>query len=459
MSWNLKEIYKALNKKFNHTENIEFQKISIDSRKISSKDFFIPIVGENYDGHNFIDDVSNFGVKACLVERKKDSLVKNCSIHKIFVMNTQQSLQELASYARKRNKNLHMVCITGSSGKTSLKEWTGKILSEKVNTYVNPGNYNNEVGMPLSLVNMPLNTKVCILELGMNRRGEIKKLTKISSPTISVITNIGLAHIGNFEKPKDIAKEKASIYNYLNKKSFALIPNDSEYSKLLAKKASLKTQNIISFGVKGKSDASFRRINENKFVFSISRKKISLEKKNYFKHWEENTLIVLIILNILKFNFNDFRKEIENLKPLQGRGEKIKIFKNKKSFFLIDESYNSNPHTLKHSIINAKNILKNNQKLVLVIGDMLELGKFSEELHLSISETVKKVSPKLLVTVGSFSKTIAENVKNDIKVFHCKTYHSVYERLIEELDDNDIVVIKGSNSINLSKICERLKKK
>ena len=118
-------------------------------------------------------------------------------------------------------------------------------------------------------------------------------------------------------------------------------------------------------------------------------------------------------MNILKFNFNDFRKRIENLKPLQGRGEKIKIFKNKKSFFLIDESYNSSPHTLKHSIINANKILKNNQKLVLVIGDMLELGKFSEELHLSISETVKKVSPKLLVTVGSFSKIIAENVKND----------------------------------------------
>ena len=90
---------------------------------------------------------------------------------------------------------------------------------------------------------------------------------------------------------------------------------------------------------------------------------------------------------------------------------------------------------------------------------MLELGKFSEELHLSILETVKNVSPKLLVTVGSFSKIIAENVKNDLKVFHYKTYHSVYERLIEELDDNDIVMIKGSNSINLSKICERLKKK
>ena len=217
MSWNLKEIYKALNKRFKHTENIEFQKVSIDSRKISSKDFFIPIVGKNYDGHNFIDEVTNLGVKACLVERKKNYLVKNSSIHKIFVSNTQQSLQELASYARKRNKNLHMICITGSSGKTSLKDWIGKVLNEKVNTYVNPGNFNNEIGMPLSLVNMPLNTKICILELGMNKKGEIKKLTKISSPTISIITNIGLAHIGNFEKQKDIAKEKASIYEYLKK--------------------------------------------------------------------------------------------------------------------------------------------------------------------------------------------------------------------------------------------------
>ena len=250
MSWNLKEIYKALDKKFKHKENIEFRKISIDSRKMGINDFFIPIVGESYDGHDFITHISDFGVKACLVENKKKFKVKNSSIHKIFVRNTRESLQQLATYARKKNKNLQMICITGSSGKTSLKEWVGKVLKERVNTYINPGNYNNEIGMPLSLVNMPTNTEVCILELGMNRKGEIKKLTKIASPSISIITNIGLAHIGNFNEPKDIAKEKASIYEYLNKKSFALIPNDSPYSELLIKKASIKTQNIISFGVK-----------------------------------------------------------------------------------------------------------------------------------------------------------------------------------------------------------------
>ena len=184
-----------------------------------------------------------------------------------------------------------------------------------------------------------------------------------------------------------------------------------------------------------------------------------MKKKNYFKYWEENTLIILIILNILKLNSNDFKNRIENLKPLNGRGEKLKIFKNKKNFFLIDETYNSSPNTLKHSIINANKTLKRGQKLVLVIGDMLELGKFTEELHLKILETIKKVSPKLIVTVGTFSKIITKNVKPDFKAFHYKNYHNVYERIIEEIDDNDIVMIKGSNSINLSKVCERLKEK
>ena len=459
MSWNLKEIYRALDKKFKHKENIEFQKISIDSRKIGINDFFIPIVGKSYDGHDFISHVSDFGVKACLVENKKKFQVKDSPIHKIFVRNTQKSLEQLATYARQKNKNLQMICITGSSGKTSLKEWTGKVLKERVNTYINPGNYNNEIGMPLSLVNMPTKTEICILELGMNRKGEIKKLTKIALPTISIVTNVGLAHIGNFNEPKDIAKEKASVYEYLNKKSFALIPNDSPYSEILIKKASCKTQNIISFGTKETSNSNFNKIAENKFIFTILGKKISLEKKDYFKHWEENALIILIILKILKFDFVDFKKRIENLKPLDGRGKKIKIFKGKKKFFLIDETYNSSPHTLEHAILNANRILKSNQKLILVIGDMLELGNFSKQLHLKILEIVKKVSPKLLITIGSFSKIITDNVKPYLKAYHFKTYHKVYERLIEEIDDSDIVMIKGSNSINLSKVCEKLKEK
>ena len=459
MFWNLKEIYKALDKKFKHKENIEFKKISIDSRNIGINDFFIPIVGKNYDGHDFISHVSDLGVKACLVENKKKLQVKNSPIHKIFVKNTQESLEQLAAYARKKNKTLQMICITGSSGKTSLKEWTGKVLKERVNTFINPGNYNNQIGMPISLVNMPTETEVCILELGMNRKGEIKKLTKIASPTISIVTNIGLAHIGNFNEPKDIAKEKASIYEYLNKKSFALIPNDSPYSGILIKKASCKTQNIISFGTKKSSDSNFSKIKKNKFIFTILGKKILLEKKNYFKHWEENTLIILIILKILKFDFVDFKKRIENLKPLDGRGKKIKIFKSKKKFFLIDETYNSSPHSLEHAILNANRILKRNQKLVLVIGDMLELGIFSKQLHLKILEIVRKVSPKLLITIGSFSRIITDNVKPYLKAYHFKTYHKVYERLIEEIDDSDIVMIKGSNSINLSKVCEKLKEK
>ena len=129
-----------------------------------------------------------------------------------------------------------MICITGSSGKTTVKEWVGTILKKTERVYINPGNFNNEIGMPLSLINMPAHINICILEIGMNQYGEIRKLTKIAKPDIAIITNIGLAHVGNFKKPEDIASEKGEIFSFLNKNSYALIPSNSQYCTFLFKK-------------------------------------------------------------------------------------------------------------------------------------------------------------------------------------------------------------------------------
>ena len=146
------------------------------------------------------------------------------------------------------------------------------------------------------------------------------------------------------------------------------------------------------------------------------------------------------------------------LKPLKGRGESTKIYFRKKTFFLLDESYNSSPQSLEKAIINASK-LANNSKLILVIGDMLELGKYSKELHLKIHKTVKRISPSIIFTVGEFSELISKKLPSKIMTQHFKSFDNVYERLIEEIGHNDIVMIKGSNSINLSRICEKLKKK
>ena len=245
--WDLKEINQALGIKESYKYNFKFGNVSIDSRNLDYKSLFIPIKGQNYDGHNFIDHAASKGVKFSLVEKNKKHLVTNKKIHLIEVHNTQNSLTKLAKYIIKKNKKIKVICITGSSGKTTLKEWLSKILKKEFAVYSNPGNFNNHIGMPLSLINIPYKTEICILELGMNSYGEIKKLAEIAKPHIAIITNIGDAHIGNFSTNIEIAKEKSDIFQYFNKNSIAIIPGDSKYINLIKRKAQTKTKKIFYF--------------------------------------------------------------------------------------------------------------------------------------------------------------------------------------------------------------------
>ena len=192
-------------------------------------------------------------------------------------------------------------------------------------------------------------------------------------------------------------------------------------------------------------------------MFSILETKIELKKNSHFKHWENNVLIILTILRILRLNLDNYKRNISKLEPLSGRGKLIKISNNTGTFFLIDETYNSNPQSLKNAIIYTDNLRKENQKLILVIGDMLELGKYSKKSHFDISKVITKIS----LNSRNYSwKVFKNNLREpppNIISHHFTSVENVYERLIEELDDSDIVMIKGSNSINLSIISERLK--
>ena len=350
--WDLKEINQALGIKESYKYNFKFGNVSIDSRNLDYKSLFIPIKGQNYDGHNFIDHAASKGVKFSLVEKNKKHFVTNKKIHLIEVHNTQNSLTKLAKYIIKKNKKIKVICITGSSGKTTLKEWLSKILKKEFAVYSNPGNFNNHIGMPLSLINIPYKTEICILELGMNSYGEIKKLAEIAKPHIAIITNIGDAHIGNFNTNIEIAREKSDIFQYFNKKSIAIIPGDSKYINLIKKKAQKKTKKIFTFGENEKCDSRFVSYEDEKVSFILSKQRINLKKKIKFKNWEINISIILIILKILRLNLKNFCQNLEKLKPLSGRGEIVKIQKGSKNIILIDESYNSSPVALISAIEN-----------------------------------------------------------------------------------------------------------
>ena len=454
--WNLKEINQALGIKGSCKYNFKFGNVSIDSRNLDYKSLFIPIKGQNYDGHNFIDHAASKGVKFSLVEKNKKHLVTNKKIHLIEVHNTQNSLTKLAKYIIKKNKKIKVICITGSSGKTTLKEWLSKILKKEFAVYSNPGNFNNHIGMPLSLINIPYKTEICILELGMNSYGEIKKLAEIAKPHIAIITNIGDAHIGNFSTNIEIAREKSDIFQYFNKKSIAIIPGDSKYINLIKRKAQKKTKKIFTFGENEKCDSKFVSYEDEKVSFILSKQRINLKKKIKFKNWEINISIILIILKILRLNLKNFCQNLEKLKPLSGRGEIVKIQKGSKNIILIDESYNSSPVALISAIENLnQKKFESNQK-ILVIGDMLELGEFSYEYHKKIIPIVIRAQPRVVITVGKISEIISENLPKNIKTFHFKKVIYVYNKLIKEIKDNDLVMIKGSNSIKLSLISRAL---
>ena len=458
MKWDIKEIYEALSIKKSLVENFRFEKISIDSRNLNDKSLFVPIKGEKFDGHNFIDDAARKGVKFSLVEKNKKNLVKDKTINLIEVSDTQESLIKLAKHVRKKNTDFKVICITGSSGKTTLKDWLSQVLIKELNIYSNPGNFNNHIGMPLSLINIPQKTQICILELGMNNYGEIKKLAEIAKPHIAIVTNVGNAHIGNFKNSLEIANEKSDIFKYHNKNSFAIIPGDSKYLSLIQKKAKKKTSKVFTFGENKNCHSKFNINNDNKISFTVSKQKIDLKKKISFKNWEINISIILVVLKILKLNLRKFEKNLEELKPLSGRGEIKKIKKDKKKFYLVDESYNSSPSALITAIENLNEIKFKLNKKILVIGDMLELGKLSKEMHQKIIPTIIGVQPRLVITVGNSSEIISKNLPKNIKTFHFKKVFFVYNRLIKEIQDNDIVMIKGSNSIKLSDISRRILK-
>ncbi len=455
--WSLTEIQKALNCKVLLKKDLIFNNISIDSRTVCKGNLFIPIKGKKFDGHNFINDALMKGALASLVNEQNLNSFRNKE-KLISVKNTNDSLLKLATFSRKRIKNNILICITGSSGKTTLKEWLKKIIGEKFITHANFGNFNNEIGMPLTLARMPRETEIAIIEIGMNRPGEIRNLVKIARPDIAVITNIGNAHIGNFKSKKGIAMEKSKIFDFFSREHIAILPKDDDYFNFLKEKAIKKTTKVCSFGYSNKSDFHIIKNKKNFCYFSILTKVIKLSANTNSKIWELNVSIILGILELLKIRHNISKQSFEKLDFLEGRGKIQKIEVSQKTITLIDESYNSSPNSLITSIRNLNDINYKLKRKICIIGDMLELGKSSEKLHRNIITEIEKSSPDILITVGLHTRIISQNISKKIKAIHFNNSENVYNKLLKILKNDDVVMIKGSNSTKLHEICKKLKK-
>ena len=425
--------------------------ISIDERTINEGDLFIAIIGKKFDGHNYIENAISKGACGILVSNIKMAKKYNG----LFVDNTKKALINIGKFARNRFKGI-TIGITGSSGKTSTNYFLSNALNQFGKTHKTFGNNNNLIGLSLTLSRLPYNFDFCVLELGMNNSGEISELTKIAKPNIALITNVSNSHIQNFKNEKEIAKAKSEIFRGLTKNGIAIINSDNIWKEFLVNEAKKAHAKIHLFGHSKVSNTQIIKIVDEKEGSSISYdKKENMHLKYLNTTQAKNIIATISVIKELKLPINKITKVVSNLKPLSGRGEKLTInFDNKQKTIIIDDTYNANPESMKAALNNFNNLkLKlNNFGTLVIIGDMLELGKSSKAMHLELIPILKKINPDLLLTLGKYSKNLNDELNLTINCHSYSTINELMKDIRKLIKPNQIVLIKGSNGTGLWKL-------
>ena len=439
---------------------LNINNISINSKTIKKDDVFFAIKGKRVDGNNFISEAF----------KKKSSLVIVNKINKdypsskqIKVDNTLNFLSKCSTILRE-NTDAKIISITGSCGKTTLKDMVGYTLGKISKTTYSQKSYNNKYGVPLSLFNLKHNDNFGVLEVGMDKKGEIDNLTKIIKPDLGIITNISYAHSKNFKNIKQIASAKAEIMNNIKEGGIIVLNSDDNfysYHKRLAMKKKLK---VISFGIENKSSMAklikVRKMkNKYELFFNINNVNISFYSNNNNKSNLYNILATLTLIN----SYQDIKRLKKNIflgfKIPNGRGDISKIKLKDKKIFLVDETYNSNPLSLKTAIENYNKILLKNSKKYLILGDMLELGKHSINQHKLISKIINKTNINQVYVIGKYIKHTFRSLKTNKKAQILDNKLGIVDLITKNLNNNDYLMIKGSNSTGLHKITSSLKQR
>ena len=468
-----KEIIKKLNirqKKFSH-ENLNFVQnkkilseitkfkkatnfhgLAIDSRVLKKDNLFLTIKGKNNDGLTFIPKALKKGARYIISSKK----IKRFKSKLIKVDNETKFLNDFA--LKKRNfSSAKIIAITGSAGKTSLKNLSKKLLQNFQETFCSPKSYNNHFGVPLSLSNLKTKYKYCILEVGMSKAGEINLLTKLIRPHIAIITNIGEAHIENFNNLKGIAKAKGEIINNVENGGTVILNRDDKYFNYFQKKTKKKNLKILTFGFNKKSNIYPVNIKKNdkktKLRVKTSKYILDFEIKNINIY---NVLSSIALMEELGLNLIKAVKYYKNFQPSEGRGKIHNVKRYKKSFKLIDESYNANPLSVKNAINNFKSIKKVNFKKYLLLGDMLELGEKSDNLHKDISKVINSSDIDKVFIKGNKTLFTYKNINKNKRGNIFQQEEDLDFTLNKIIANNDYLMIKGSNATGLNNFTKKI---
>ena len=430
-------------------EGITTKGVVIDSRQVEEGFLFIAIKGERVDGHNFVESVFEKGALAVVSEKKLD-------INKPYILvdSSTEALKAMAKFYRD-NLDIKIIGVTGSVGKTSTKEFIAAALSEKYSVLKTEGNFNNEIGLPLTILKIRDHHEIAVIEMGISHFGDMKPLGIIANPDICVITNIGYCHLEHLIDRDGVLKEKTSMFDYakddaeyvlnLDDDKLATVKNVNGKQPLFIsfdeKKAYAYVEELIESGIEG-----------TKCIINVNGKTEMFNIPLPGKHMVLNALMACAIGSLCDVDIFDMKKGIEKLEPVGGRVNIIKTDK----YTLIDDCYNANPVSMKASI---DVLTYADTRKVAILGDMFELGEKENALHGSIGEHIADKNVDILITIGNLSKSIDEYaINNDYKgeIIHFSSLEEFFNRENVIFSNGDTILVKASHGMHLEKIINSL---
>ncbi|MEE9310439.1 MAG: UDP-N-acetylmuramoyl-tripeptide--D-alanyl-D-alanine ligase [Cocleimonas sp.] len=448
MSWlSLQEIAKMTGGELHgaHGANVAIDSVATDSRLVKADQLFIAIKGERFDAHDFVADLAG-QAGAALVSKKID-----CDLPQIVVEDTLKALADLASEWRKTFKK-PVIGLTGSNGKTTLKEMLAAILSLEGNVLATHGNLNNDIGMPLTLLRIREEHDFAVIEMGANHFGEIEFLTKIARPDVAVVNNAGAAHLEGFGNIEGVAQAKGEIFIGLGTRGVAVINADDKYADYW--NDSNKGREVFTFGINNESTISGRLLSDGGLMIKAGSNEVRANLKLLGRHNAMNALAATAVSTALGIKLDTIIEGLESLQSVKGRLAPVSGINNSQ---VLDDTYNANPD----SAVAALDVLAQRKNTVFVLGDMGELGENAEKMHESIGEKAKVVGINSMYCLGDYSAKACKKFGVNGKSFsEMDALLSSLKKHIEDSDASDAdemtILVKGSRTMRMERAVDAL---
>jgi UDP-N-acetylmuramoyl-tripeptide--D-alanyl-D-alanine ligase len=430
--------------------------ISTDSRSIKEGEIFFALKGENYDGHKFVDQAISNGAIGAVISSNKDAVYsllcgfKKCILVEVF--DTLKALGDLAKFYRKSLRT-SFIAVTGSNGKTTTKDMIYHVLRNFNSVTRSRKSFNNFIGVPLTIFDTDFTQDFCVVEMGTNAPGEIRRLSEIIFPDFTILTNISYTHLEGLGNIEGVANAKAEFIENMVGNGILITNADDDWCNRIASRFNGK---VIRFGFNKSADikASNVKRTESGFVFTVNDS-FTVKLSVLGKHNVYNALAVIAICNAVGISMENICDKFIDFKLPPMRMEK-QVYGD---IVVVNDGYNSNPSSMTAALEEFSQLTTPGRK-ILVCGDMLELGDYAESMHREIGAKVAKADIDILWTVGSFSRFVAEeaiaNGMSEERILSCETSEEVSSSITSQLRKNDTVLIKGSRGIKLEDVVRQI---